>query len=86
MRRSKFPEEQIIGMLTEHEAGLAAADLCRKYGIRDATFYKWREVRRHAGVGRAQAEGARGEPAPEEAAGGVDAGCCDDEEMLGKNF
>jgi putative transposase len=42
MRRSKFPEEKIIGILREHEAGLAAADLCRKYGISDATFYKWR--------------------------------------------
>jgi putative transposase len=42
MRRSKFPEEKIIGILREHEAGLAAADLCRKHGISDATFYKWR--------------------------------------------
>ena len=29
-------------MLKEHAAGLSAADLCRKYGISDATFYKWR--------------------------------------------
>jgi putative transposase len=42
MRRSKFPEEKVIGILREHEAGLSAADLCRKYGISDATFYKWR--------------------------------------------
>jgi putative transposase len=42
MRRSKFPEERIIGILREHEAGLPAMDLCRKYGISDATFYKWR--------------------------------------------
>jgi putative transposase len=42
MRRSKFAEEKIIGILREHEAGLPAADLCRKYGISDATFYKWR--------------------------------------------
>lgn len=42
MRRSKFREEKVIGILREHEAGLSAADLCRKYGISDATFYKWR--------------------------------------------
>ena len=42
MRRSKFSEEQIIGILKEHEAGLSATELCRKYGVSDATFYKWR--------------------------------------------
>ena len=42
MRRSRFSEEQIIGILKEHAAGLSAAELCRKHGISDATFYKWR--------------------------------------------
>ena len=42
MKRSRFSEEQIIGILKEHHAGLSAADLCRKYGFSDATFYKWR--------------------------------------------
>ena len=42
MRRSRFSEEQIIGALKEHAAGLSAADLCRKHGISGATFYKWR--------------------------------------------
>lgn len=42
MRRSRFSEEQIIGILKEHQAGLSAADLCHNHGIRDATFYKWR--------------------------------------------
>jgi putative transposase len=42
MRRSKFSEEQVIGILKEHEAGLTAAEICRKYGISDATLYKWR--------------------------------------------
>ncbi len=42
MRRSRFSDEQIIGVLKEHQAGMSAADLCRKYGVSDATFYKWR--------------------------------------------
>jgi putative transposase len=42
MRKSRYTEEQIIGALKEHAAGLSAAELCRKYGVSDATFYKWR--------------------------------------------
>lgn len=42
MKRSRFSEEQIIGILKEHQAGLSATVLCRKHGISDATFYKWR--------------------------------------------
>lgn len=42
MRKSRFTDEQIIGLLKEHHAGVSAADLCRKHGISDATFYKWR--------------------------------------------
>ena len=42
MRRSRFTEEQIIGILKQHQAGLGAKELCRKHGISDATFYKWR--------------------------------------------
>ena len=41
MKRSRFTEEQIIGVLKEHQAGMSAADLCRKHGISDATFYTW---------------------------------------------
>jgi putative transposase len=42
MKKSRFNEEQIIGILKEHQAGATAADLCRKHGVSDATFYKWR--------------------------------------------
>ena len=42
MKRSRFSDEQIIGILKEHQAGASTKDLCRKHGISDATFYKWR--------------------------------------------
>ena len=48
MRRSKFTQEQIIGVLKEHQAGATAADLCRKHGISDATFYLVSTGRRNA--------------------------------------
>lgn len=39
MKKSRFSEEQIIGILKEHQAGLGAKELCRKHGISDGTFY-----------------------------------------------
>ena len=42
MRKGRFGEEQIINVLKEHQAGVLVADLCRKHGISDATFYTWR--------------------------------------------
>jgi len=42
MKRSRCSEEQIIGILKEHQAGVSAVDLCRKYGFSDAMLYKYR--------------------------------------------
>ena len=42
MKRSRFTEEQIIGIVREQEAGAKTADVCRKHGISGATFYKWK--------------------------------------------
>jgi putative transposase len=42
MARKRHTEEQIIAVLKEAQAGLNVLDLCRKHGISDATFYKWR--------------------------------------------
>ena len=40
MRKSRFTEAQIIGMIEEQEAGMATAEVCRKYGLSPASFYK----------------------------------------------
>jgi putative transposase len=42
MKRSRFSEEQIIAILREQEAGAKTVEVCRKHGISDATFYKWK--------------------------------------------
>ena len=42
MKQSRFSEEQIIGLLKQNEAGVAATQLCREQGISESTFYKWK--------------------------------------------
>jgi len=43
MKRSRFSETQIVGILKEADAGLPVKDICRKYGISQWTFYTWRK-------------------------------------------
>jgi putative transposase len=54
MKSSRFSEEQIIGILREHEAGTPTADICRKHGISSATFYKWKA--KYGGLGISDAK------------------------------
>jgi putative transposase len=53
MRTSRFSAEQIVGILKEHEVGAGMAELCRRHGISQQTFYRWRQ--RYGGLERGEA-------------------------------
>ncbi len=42
MKKTRYSEEQIVSILKEGEAGMPVTDLCRKYGMSDATYYNWK--------------------------------------------
>jgi len=42
MKKARFSEEQIVGILKQHEVGMKTADLCRQHNISAATFYAWK--------------------------------------------
>ena len=58
MQRKQHTEEQIIAILKEHEAGVKTADLCRKHGISEQTFYNWKS--KYGGLEVSEARRLRG--------------------------
>ena len=57
MKKSRYTEEQIIGILKQHEAGVKTADLCREHGVSEATFYNWKS--RYGGMDVSEAQRLR---------------------------
>ena len=57
MKRKRFTEEQIIGVLKESEAGAKRDDICRRHGISSATFYTWRK--KYGGMDASEAKRLR---------------------------
>jgi putative transposase len=58
MKRDRFNEDQIIGILKEHEAGISVAELCLKHGISNTTLYKWKT--NYSGMDVSEAERLNG--------------------------
>ena len=54
MKKSRFTEEQIVGMLREHERGTATDELCRRHGVSQQTLYRWKAKYGGLGVSDAQ--------------------------------
>src|SRR3984957_3035832 len=75
MKRARFTEEQIIGVLKEHEAGAKTADLARKHGISEATLYNWKAKYGGMDVSEAKRLKRLEDGQAEEAVGRADAGC-----------
>jgi putative transposase len=57
MKRSRFSEEQIIGVLREQETGMKVVEVCRKHGISEPTFYAWKS--KFGGMGISDAKRLR---------------------------